>query len=76
MEYGASAEDVARVCHAHPVSLLNNYNYQSVKLIIIFRHVPRPSERRTWPLILENQLTSKHKEMQMYHKKRYVKKKS
>ncbi|VEL32850.1 unnamed protein product [Protopolystoma xenopodis] len=21
MEYGASAEDVARVCHAHPVSL-------------------------------------------------------
>ena len=23
MEYGASAEDVARVCHAHPVSLSN-----------------------------------------------------
>jgi pyruvate/2-oxoglutarate dehydrogenase complex dihydrolipoamide dehydrogenase (E3) component len=21
MEYGASAEDVARVCHAHPVSI-------------------------------------------------------
>ncbi len=23
MEYGASCEDVARVCHAHPVSSLN-----------------------------------------------------
>ncbi len=23
MEYGASCEDVARVCHAHPVSVLN-----------------------------------------------------
>lgn len=22
MEYGASCEDIARVCHAHPVSLL------------------------------------------------------
>ena len=22
MEYGASAEDMARVCHAHPVSML------------------------------------------------------
>lgn len=22
MEYGASAEDVARVCHAHPVNLI------------------------------------------------------
>ena len=22
MEYGASCEDVARVCHAHPVSLI------------------------------------------------------
>jgi dihydrolipoamide dehydrogenase len=21
MEYGASAEDIARVCHAHPVSI-------------------------------------------------------
>ena len=25
MEYGASAEDVARVCHAHPVSLVPPY---------------------------------------------------
>jgi dihydrolipoamide dehydrogenase len=23
MEYGASCEDVARVCHAHPVCLFN-----------------------------------------------------
>lgn len=23
MEYGASAEDVARVCHAHPVSFID-----------------------------------------------------
>ena len=22
MEYGASAEDIARVCHAHPVSIM------------------------------------------------------
>lgn len=26
MEYGASAEDVARVCHAHPVSWHNMHN--------------------------------------------------
>ncbi len=26
MEYGASCEDVARVCHAHPVSVLNIVN--------------------------------------------------
>lgn len=24
MEYGASSEDVARVCHAHPVSLIES----------------------------------------------------
>lgn len=24
IEYGASAEDVARTCHAHPVSIFNN----------------------------------------------------
>lgn len=24
MEYGASCEDIARVCHAHPVSLHQN----------------------------------------------------
>ena len=24
MEYGASAEDVARVCHAHPVSIFSH----------------------------------------------------
>ena len=23
MEYGASAEDIARVCHAHPVSIMD-----------------------------------------------------
>ena len=23
MEYGASAEDIARVCHAHPVSIID-----------------------------------------------------
>uniref|UniRef100_A0A8C4PD44 Dihydrolipoyl dehydrogenase, mitochondrial n=1 Tax=Dromaius novaehollandiae TaxID=8790 RepID=A0A8C4PD44_DRONO len=27
MEYGASCEDVARVCHAHPVSFLKRINY-------------------------------------------------
>ena len=24
MEYGASCEDIARVCHAHPVNALRN----------------------------------------------------
>lgn len=33
MEYGASAEDVARVCHAHPVSYNINY-YNIFKLQI------------------------------------------
>lgn len=28
MEYGASAEDVARVCHAHPVSISFVISYQ------------------------------------------------
>ena len=32
LEYGASAEDVARVCHAHPVSYTN---ILTVKVIII-----------------------------------------
>lgn len=25
MEYGASCEDIARVCHAHPVSLFEKH---------------------------------------------------
>lgn len=30
MEYGASCEDVARVCHAHPVSLMTQYAVLSI----------------------------------------------
>ena len=30
MEYGASAEDVARVCHAHPVSLVQIFDGQGL----------------------------------------------
>lgn len=30
MEYGASCEDIARVCHAHPVSTLHNAKNDSV----------------------------------------------
>lgn len=30
MEYGASCEDVARVCHAHPVSPIN---YQKINAV-------------------------------------------
>lgn len=30
MEYGASAEDVARVCHAHPVIFYSNFNFVSL----------------------------------------------
>ncbi len=36
MEYGASAEDVARVCHAHPVSYLINI---LITMITIFFHL-------------------------------------
>ena len=29
MEYGASCEDIARVCHAHPVSAFHDSSYLS-----------------------------------------------
>lgn len=44
MEYGASAEDVARVCHAHPVSQMTNTKVSFEKLIFTHpshRHVPK-----------------------------------
>lgn len=61
MEYGASAEDVARVCHAHPVSfMILNINYE-VQLIIfityINRHAVKLFEKPMWQLLLENQST-------------------
>ena len=34
MEYGASCEDIARVCHAHPVSV---YNLFAI-LLLYMRH--------------------------------------
>ena len=34
MEYGASCEDVARVCHAHPVNLIFNA-FNMIFLILI-----------------------------------------
>lgn len=30
MEYGATAEDVARTCHAHPVWIQGNFNEQTL----------------------------------------------
>jgi hypothetical protein len=38
MEYGASCEDLARVCHAHPVNLIyifDNFLNFDLKLILI-----------------------------------------
>lgn len=32
MEYGASAEDVARVCHAHPVRFFINISFVNCAL--------------------------------------------
>ena len=29
LEYGASAEDIARVCHAHPVSIIEIFLYNN-----------------------------------------------
>lgn len=34
MEYGASCEDVARVCHAHPVSQLYYFSSCSINLLL------------------------------------------
>lgn len=49
IEYGASAEDVARTCHAHPVSITTIYN-QILNIIlnidfIIYRHVRKPLKK-------------------------------
>lgn len=35
MEYGASSEDVARVCHAHPVSIKLRYLWKSILILIV-----------------------------------------
>ncbi len=51
MEYGASCEDVARVCHAHPVKPLKQFHefFFQEKLIftIFFRRSPRLSVKAT-----------------------------
>lgn len=38
MEYGASCEDIARVCHAHPVNLID-YN-QLIRIFNSFNFLP------------------------------------
>ena len=50
MEYGASAEDIARVCHAHPVRVqaISNLNKSSYVECVASRHCLRPSVRRRW----------------------------
>ena len=35
MEYGASCEDVARVCHAHPVSISFKIDTYTVYLVFL-----------------------------------------
>ena len=36
MEYGASCEDVARVCHAHPVSISFNLKIDTYTAYLVF----------------------------------------
>lgn len=46
MEYGASAEDVARVCHAHPVSHLSLWPTRAHEILLFScRRMPRLSVR-------------------------------
>ena len=40
LEYGASSEDIARTCHAHPVPYTFSF----------FRHLARLSRRLVWQL--------------------------
>lgn len=52
-EYGAAAEDIARVCHAHPVRIyLRIFTLLCTDMTIIlhssFRHAPRQYVKRTW----------------------------
>ena len=74
MEYGASCEDVARVCHAHPVSSRNLYysfdiqaiTYYSYFLVLsfneithlYFRRFQRLSGKQTLPRGVERLLTA------------------
>ena len=48
LEYGASSEDLARTCHAHPVSPPN--------AVIFCRHSVRPSRRHAWQLVMVGSL--------------------
>jgi len=49
MEYGASCEDIARVCHAHPVSVKAAFCHQLERHIFIChsRLCLRHSEKQT-----------------------------
>lgn len=50
MEYGASCEDVARVCHAHPVSYTLSYrssstmSFKCTRIHILWNHTTQLSE--------------------------------
>jgi len=49
MEYGASAEDIARVCHAHPV---RNFYFKIIFSFDTCNLHFRPAQRRLGRLIL------------------------
>lgn len=61
MEYGASAEDVARVCHAHPVRKLIFFinKYFAKTKYKYRRHARKLFEKPTWPPILASLLIFK-----------------
>lgn len=53
LEYGASAEDVARVCHPHPVSI-----YFIFTCVSVFRHCQKHYAKPIWLLIVERPSTA------------------
>ena len=69
MEYGASCEDIARVCHAHPVSANIKYTLDSLSprirdkditlifIVFFFRPYQRLSEKPISPHGVERLLT-------------------
>lgn len=70
LEYGASCEDIARVCHAHPVIITNVHRLSSyssfllthtISCLIVHCFPCRPYQRllekQTWLHLLANQST-------------------
>ena len=59
MEYGASAEDVARVCHAHPVCHMKFID-TSCDAVVCLRQTQKPSGKLASWLTVEMPSTIRH----------------